>query len=154
MKKIKLGAIGEDAFRAALYLTEQFNTCELYAAFETNKNRLNTIVQLAIDNGIYIKAFTNSDDFYASNPDMVFIGENMQDYIFAENSCLISGLCEDEHALSGIAATKDDKLYFYDAGMWNLFDESRLSAADKLIYLKNDKNPLVGFYLFKQQGGI
>ena len=77
MKKIKIGAIGKEAFCSALYLTEQFNTCELYSVFETNKHRLNETIQLAIEKGSYIKAFTNSDDFYSSGPEIILIDENM-----------------------------------------------------------------------------
>ena len=152
MKKLKIGAIGEDAFYAALSLAEQFNTAELYATFETNKNRLNNTIELAIEKGCYIKAFTNSDDFYSSQPDMVLIGKNMQEYIFSENTCLVGGFCEAEYAKPGIAAIKSDKLYFYNSDAWHIFDEACLSAADKLLYIKNNKNPLIGFYLFK--GGV
>ncbi len=153
MKKVKIGAIGEDAFCSAIYLTEQFNTCELYAAFEANKTRLNKTIQLAMENGSYIKAFTNSDDFYSSKPDIILIEKNMQEYIFSSNICLVGGFCEDEYAKPGIAAIKDDKLYFYNSDAWNLFDESDLSAADKLLYIKSSKNPLIAFYIIKQQGG-
>ena len=152
MKKIKIGAIGKDAFCSALYLTEQFNTCELYSVFETNKHRLNETIQLAIEKGSYIKAFTNSDDFYSSGPDIILIDENMKEYIFSDNSCLIGGFCEEKTATDGIAAIKENALYFYNSDTWNLFDEASLSSEDKLLYIKSNKNPLIAFYLFKQGG--
>ena len=76
----------------------------------------------------------------------------MKEYIFSDNSCLIGGFCEEKTATDGIAAIKENALYFYNSDTWNLFDEASLSSEDKLLYIKSNKNPLIAFYLFKQGG--
>lgn len=147
MKKIKVGLLGADTVTDGISLALFFKNAELISLFDLNKERLNQAVSYAKENGIYIKAYNNADDFYATEPDMILAGRHMSDYIFCENAFLPDAVSD---SLSdGVASQIDGNLHFFNSGSWNPADISLLSSQNQLIYIKNGKNPLFAYFMLK-----
>lgn len=153
MDKIKIGLVGADTFEDGKTLISFFDNAELVSVFETNKFKLSKVISSAIESGLYVKSFNNSDDFYQTKPDIVLVGKTMHEYICTKNSFVISGFCEEEYAEDGIAAEKDGKLYFRRNGKWVCFDSFEFSSSEQLAYIKSGKKPLIAFFMLKQRYG-